>query len=129
MNTETAYQNRDLSTENPLVPPQEISDSQSPNNKQLIPKDPKIKILIIMAALVFVLLIISILITTVKKVALKPSDNSVPTPVSTPAPNSPDDTGYSNMPDNYKAKFNVIDQKNQTDVDFNPPQITDDVGR
>jgi hypothetical protein len=130
MRTEIAYQNRDQSDLNPLVTPENSTDQITDNTKKLnIPKDPKIKILIIMGVIVLILLIISIFVTAIKKSNPKPTSQPTPTPVNTPSPLGPDGTGNSNIPESYKTKFDVIDKKNQTDVNFNPPQITDDVGR
>ena len=130
MNQDIAYQNPDLDNQNPLIPTEPINpNNQSPEKKLSLPKDPKVKIAFILGIITVILLITSFILTSIKKSVIITTPNPKPSPINTPAPTGPDGTGYSEIPDSYKEKFKNVDQLIQTNIDFNPPQITDDVGR
>lgn len=129
MNTESGYQNPDPNSQNPLAPIQTQDTNITDNTKKAFIKDPKIKFAIILGVITFCLLIISLIVTTVRKSDPPLTRLPEPTPINTPIPLGPDGTGYSAIPDNYKTNFDIIDKYIQTEINFNPPQITDDIGR
>jgi hypothetical protein len=120
------YQNREIGEINPLLRSQEI-DLPVDTKTSKPPLSPKIIILIILGAIIVLLLIISLIISLVNH-SPKTASPSKPTPSSS-FTESPTDIPNSAIPTEFREKFDQIDQNNQTDLNFNPPQIDPNIGQ
>ena len=123
------YQNQDLDNLNPL----QTKDDKTAVNKNLrlfgqsLPKDPKIRLLLILTGVVLLLLIISLFTTLSRRTPRPPSRVSpTPSPDITPLPTEVANT--ISIPTDLKEKFREIDNNINTNINFNPPQIDTDVG-
>ena len=126
MNQDLSYQNRDMGNLNPLVPPPEVT----PPIKSDLPQPPlnsKTRLLVILGVFTGCLLLISLVASLIK-------NTNRPTPLATPTL-TPDLTPTptidpnSEVPAEFKDKFYQIDQSNQTDINFIPPQIDTTIGQ
>ncbi len=129
MSTESDYQNPDINSNNPLSPVLEQSLNSQNLLAKYLPKDPKLRIIVILGIITLGLLIVSLIVTKIRQLNPPLVSQPTPTPINTPVPLGPDQTGYSSIPDKYKVNFDIIDKEIQTEINFNPPQITDDIGR
>ncbi|MFZ2153175.1 MAG: hypothetical protein WAV41_03915 [Microgenomates group bacterium] len=119
-----AYQNQDISGTNPL----ENTPVETTSKKPLkIPSDPKIRIIIILGAIVFVLLLISLVTTFFRKISPTPIRNT-PTPIITTIPLPTENTEVNNIPPELQDKFTQIDNHINTNINFIPPQIDTEIG-
>lgn len=127
MNSDIPYQSLDLSNQNPLKV-DDLSVSDSKKTKFAIPNDPKIKLLIILGGITFVLLVLSLIVTAFR--SSRPTTNSKPIPnvITTPKPTEVIED-INNIPPDLKTKFDQIDQQNQTNINFPPPQIDPTIGQ
>ena len=137
MNFDVPFQNQEQSEVNPLkneVPVAskkiviELKKIQAKVIEAFGSKDPKIKALVILSAVVVVLLILSVFASIFRSTKSLVS-NIQPTPTVTYNP-SPTDTpqNINNIPPELKGKFDQIDNLNQTDISFPPPQIDNTIG-
>ena len=127
MNDETSYQNQDLITNNPFTPRGQVTPEGTPvPNKFALPKDPKIRLLIILSVVVVFLLLLRTIITTVRQ----STRNTTPVKVAqvTSAPQPTDIPNTSNFPQDLKDQFDAADKNTQKQVDFAPPQIDNSIG-
>jgi hypothetical protein len=117
--TTLTYQNQDLDNINPLQTDQ--------SKKFSLPKDPKIRILIILGIIVVLLLIASIFTSSSKK-TVRPPARIIPTitPNITPLPT--EITDISSLPLEIKKNLEDVDIKINTSIEFNPPQIDTEIG-
>jgi predicted PurR-regulated permease PerM len=123
MNPEISTQNQDIETMNPLL----VETSPIPQ-KSLIPSDPKIRLLIILVTIVLILGIISIFVTIFKK-PIVTNTKPLPTPTNTVIVRPTITSTIINMPENISQKFAQIDKNNQTNTNFDPPQIDTTIGQ
>lgn len=122
------YQTPDISQQNPL---QTEQDKQVLNKKtQLfglnLPQDPKMKLLLILGAVIVVLLVLS-LFTTKRRTPRAPSRVN-PTPTSNVTPIPTEISDITKLPDGLKEKFQNADNQVNSQVNFAPPQIDTEVG-
>lgn len=122
MNQDIVYQNREIGDTNPFSDP-----SSQPETKIKPPLNPKLKILISLAIIIIIILIINLIFSLVKK---PPSTfNLHPTPTTSISTQKPIITpDYSNIPPDIKLKFDQIENYNQTEIKFSPPQIDSKIG-
>ena len=126
MKSDVIYQNREMSNPNPLAPTEKTKPTDNSETPK-IPSNPKVKWLIYLVIFIAFLLFISLIASLVKKTPLT-SPNSKPTtsPDIILTPTSPPNIA---IPTSYQDKFNQIDQDNQTDIKFDPPQIDPNIGQ
>lgn len=126
MNQDIPYQNREIGAPNPLVPTAD-PDSSIETKSPKLPLNPKIKWLIILGVFIALLLLVSLIISLLKNI---PQITSIPTPTPPAFSDlSPTDIPNSAIPTKFRDKFDQIDQNNQTDLNFNPPQIDPNIGQ
>lgn len=118
---EKLYQNIDALQNNPLDTV-EIKDINTSEKK---PLNPKILLLIILGAIVFVLLLLSLIVTQVKK---NKSNLSPATPTPIPVVAIPTNSD-SLIPSPYQQAFKQIDQSLNQDPDLPVPQIDTSIGQ
>ena len=115
-NLDISYQNREMGDQNPFVP----------TNVPKTPIDSRLKLVIALVVFIFILLILSLVATVIRKTP--PS-----IPINQPTPTlpiaSPTGSPNSAMPTEFQEKFNQIDQDNQTNINFPPPQIDPQIGQ
>ena len=126
MNEEISYQNQDLSNINPLTPRQTHSENISDISKKFEKiKDPKIRLLIILSAIVIVLLLLSVVVNMFREIKKTPLKV---TPIVTQAPKPTEIPDNNSFPIELKTKFNEVDKNTQTKINFDPPQIDNTIG-
>ncbi|MFA6007674.1 MAG: hypothetical protein WC784_03480 [Candidatus Shapirobacteria bacterium] len=113
---EKIYQNFDQPQENPL----EIV----PEKKLKISLSPKIILLIILGSIIFVLLLLSLVVTQTRHSANK-TVNIIPTPT-TVTINS--DNNNSLIPSPYQSEFQKINNYTSQDLDLPAPQVDTEIG-
>jgi hypothetical protein len=116
---EKLYQNIDLPQNNPL----DITDETSEVTTKK-PLNPKMLLLIILGSLIFVLLLLSLIITRVQKNKSN-STSATPTPVQIVALPSVND---SLLPSPYQELFRQLEQSFSQDPDLPVPQIDTEIG-
>jgi hypothetical protein len=125
---EKIYQNFDQPQDNPLeiIPDKKIATSElKPINKLSL--SPKITLLIILGAIIFVLFLLSLVITQSRNSANK-STNIIPS--ITPVPTVTDsNTNYSLIPSPYQIDFQKINNYSSQDLNLPIPQIDTTVGQ
>jgi hypothetical protein len=125
---EKIYQNFDQPQDNPLeiIPEKKIATSElKPINKLSL--SPKITLLIILGAIIFVLFLLSLVITQSRNSANK-STNIIPS--ITPVPTVTDsNTNYSLIPSPYQIDFQKINNYSSQDLNLPIPQIDTTVGQ
>ena len=116
---EKPYQNIDLPKNNPLDIPTDLIETKTKK-----PLNPKVLLIIILGAFIFVLLLVSLIVTQVRK------NNSnlfpvLPTPSPTTAPPTIND---SLIPSPYQDAFKQLEQSLSSDPDLPVPQIDTEIG-
>jgi len=126
---EKIYQNIDQVQNNPL---EIISDQKSENSetksKNKLSLSPKIILLIILGSIIFVLLLLSLIVTQVRNSANKQvniTPTSIPTPAST---NINSDINNSLIPSPYQEDFQKITNYSTHDLNLPIPQIDTGIG-
>lgn len=126
---EKLYQNIDQAQDNPL---EIISEKETKNTeakeKTRISLSPKIILLLTLAALIFVLFLVSIIVTQSRKSTN--SSNSIvnTTPTSIPVSNSDSENSYSLIPSPYQSDFQKINNYTSQDLNLPAPQIDTEIG-
>lgn len=113
------YQNLEQSQLNPQSPPPKLVLPQ--------PKDPKIKLLMILGIIIVILLIISALVSFTRK----KQPPTFPRPKTTPTESiiRPTDIPEASViPQELKNQFDRADSDNQININFPPPQIDPEIG-
>jgi hypothetical protein len=126
MNQEISYQNREIGEINPLnVIEEQVSPASPIVTKK--PLNSKTKLLLILGVFIFVLLIVSLVISLAKNsLRTVPATKNTVTPTSVQTPTN---VPSSVIPTEFQEKFTQIDQYNQSTVNFNPPQIDTTIGQ
>lgn len=120
---EINYQNLEVSDTNPLSP------ESSPVNKTkfAMPKDPKIRLLFVLGAIILFLLILSLVVSLFRQRGPVSTVRSKTTPTTKPE-TSPIQTNAS-IPTQFMEKFNQIDKQINTSEDFLPPSFDQTIGQ
>lgn len=119
---EKLYQNIDLPQNNPLKVEEVPTETNETKVKK--PLNPKILLLIILGAIIFVLLIASLVVTQVRQ-RQSNLPSSIPTSnpiVATPTPSD------SLIPTQYQESFKQVEQSLTQDPDLPVPQIDPKIG-
>jgi hypothetical protein len=117
--SDISYQNQDLENTNPIQITQEINATKQP-------KDPKIKLLIILSGIIVLLLIITTIISINNSGTPRVVRVAEPTIIITPRPTDLPVTNI--IPENLQKKFDQLDNNIRTGIDFPPPQIDTEIG-
>ena len=120
---EISYQNIDTPNTNPLTP--EVSPVKK--TKRSFPKDPKIRLLLVLGIIVLVLLVLSLVVSLFRPKTPSPGSNITVTPTSKPVI-SPTQTNIG-IPTQFVEKFNQIDKQINTTEDFLPPSFDQTIGQ
>lgn len=116
---EKLYQNIDIPQNNPLDI--KIDSTDNIVKKTIIPK---ILILIILASIVFVLLLLSLIVTQVRK-----NTSNIPVATPTTIPITPIPTNSDSLiPSPYQQSFKEIEQSLSQDPDLPIPQVDTQIG-
>ncbi len=121
---EKLYQNIDIPQNNPLEVKEEKIVEETSINTERKPLNPKILLLIILGVIIFILLILSLIVTQIRKnpsnlPKVTPTENPI---ISTPTPND------SLIPSPYQESFKEINQSLNQDPDLPVPQIDPKIG-
>ena len=126
---EKIYQNFDQIQDNPLggnLESKQIQTDLKPKNK--ISLNPKIILLIILGAIIFILFVISLFVAQSRNYTYKSANQvSALSPTSTPV-NSDADANYSLIPSPYQSEFQKINNYSSQDIDLPIPQIDTEAG-
>jgi predicted PurR-regulated permease PerM len=120
--TDNPYQNIDISQNNPLDIKINSDSSSIKTSKK--PLSPRIIILIILGIIVFLLFIVSLIITSSRQREVPTIPKTTPTPIEENIPT----TSKSLVPQIYQEKFDTIENNLENDLDINPPLIDTDIG-
>jgi len=115
---EKLYQNIDLPQNNPLDTPQDL-----PKDTEKKPINPKILLLIILGGIIFILLILSLVVTQIRN--KNSNTQSIPTPTPATIIPTPND---SLIPSPYQESFKNLEKSFEQDPDLPAPQIDITVG-
>lgn len=85
----------------------------------------KLKIVLTLGIITVSLLLINSIFSGTKKLPQLIRSTPTPTVITPPSDTSP---SYSNIPPEIKTKFDQIDNYNQTEFNFPPPQIDSKIG-
>ena len=122
---ENLYQNIDPTQDNPLQP-----DKEAPSAKNVLQKirsDKRLLALSILGVFIFILLIMSLVITLVK--LGNNSRHSILTPTQAPMPATPTLINQANLvPTQYLDQFNQIDKNLNLNPEIKPPEIDPEIG-
>ena len=123
---ENSYQNPDVFQENPLNtgPVSTSNDSLKPTKKFRFPTDPKIRLLVVLAAIIVLLLPLSLVSSFLRQ---QKTSSVTPTPVISSAP-SPSPTSVIAIPDELQTKINSIQKLSTSPDTVSPPQIDEEIG-
>ncbi len=119
---ETAYQNIDISQNNPLGFQNETpSPATTTPNKKI---GPKIIILIVLGAIIILLFITSLIVSSRRKnnIQITPSATPIPTEIQTPT------VSKSLLPEIYREKFEKIENNLDQDIEIEIPIIDLEIG-
>lgn len=117
---EKLYQNIDQPKDNPL---EIISEKQTK-----ISLSPKIILLLSLTALIFVLLLISIIVTQSRQSTNRTNSTVNISPSSTPTTNPNSENNYSLIPTIYQNDFQKINNYTSQDLNLPAPQIDTEIG-
>jgi hypothetical protein len=107
---------------NLITPENPLFQAPVPTPKKTL--DKKILILAILGAVIFVLLLLSLILNTIRNTPI--SRTTTPTPTMIPVTPT---TEVKNIPTQYQAATDQIDTELKTNLEFLPPQIDETIGQ
>jgi len=120
---ENLYQNIDISQNNPLNTGEISNITPAPKTSKKL--NPKVIILIVLGAIIILLFVISLIVTSLRQKTPTPKTPQItPIPTDLPLPTS----SSSLVPEIYQEKFKIIENNFQNDLNLEPPPIDTEVG-
>ncbi|MFA5828185.1 MAG: hypothetical protein WC841_02400 [Candidatus Shapirobacteria bacterium] len=115
-------QNIDTPQDNPATP-------ETTTSKTILPKDPKIKLLVILVSVIAILLFIALIVSATKNDRPTPKKTkATPTPTESNLPPISPTTTLGQFPVEFQAQFDDIEKEMNSLENLPPPQIDTKVG-